>query len=217
MNKLIKILNEILQEDTGATGKDFEKKFIQALELVGLDFEVNRSTGALWDIHPKGPGWNRLLTDEDVNIKIARTKWMFGFSEMSRMLPWDDIDNSFNPDLYKDKIRMFLKKKGVQDNFFLKPKDDAVQAAIIQAVDNQDVNALNKLLISSNFYAEKLGSNYDIRILTKDHYITSIILDKEGRPFIRSERPRNVSGSNFVGFKALSPKLGTATRRLKTR
>lgn len=216
MIKMRDLLAEILNEDTGEAGKDFEKKFIEALKLTGLEFDVNRGSGALWDIRPKGDGWSRILTNQDVNIKVARTKWMFGSSELGKLLPWDDIETNFDLEKSKKIIRVLLRKKGVQDNIFLKPKDDSIQDQIISSVNDKDINSLNKLLIRNNFYAEKLGTDYDIRILTKDNYITSIVIDKGGTPFIRAERPRQVGGSSgFVAFKAASPKLGVVTRKVK--
>lgn len=217
MISLRKIWNQIILEDTGEAGKSFEKKFIQAFELVGLDFEVNRASGALWDIRPKGDGWSRMLSNQDVNIKVARTLWMFGTSELGNILPWDNIQDNFDLEKSKKIIRDILKKKGVSSNVFLKPKDDSVQEAIIQAVDNEDVQALNKLLVKSNFYAEKLGNDYDIRILTKDNYITSIVIMKGGKPFIRSERPRKVGGSSgFVAFKAADASMGSSSKPVKS-
>ena len=71
-------------------------------------------------------------------------------------------------------------------------------------------------MIKSNFYAEKLGNDYEIVIKTKENYITSITLVRNGKPFARSERPRSLGGSQgFVAFKAPSDKLGDVPRKLK--
>lgn len=213
MIKLIDIVRRILSEDTGASGKEFEAKFIEALELVGLEFDVNRSSGALWDIRPTGEGWNRLISEKDVNIKVARTKWMFGSAELSNMIPWDDASSIQNVELYKKRIRRLLKSKGVQDTLFLKPKSDAVQNKIMQAVAVKDVDTLNQILVRDNFLIEKLGNNYDIRILAKGNRITSIVFDKGGKVFMRSERPRQVGGSSgFVAFKSATPQISDKPR-----
>lgn len=212
--KLLEIFYRIL-EDTGATGKEFEAKFIEALQLVGLDYEENRASGALWDIQPKGEGWNKLIADKDVNIKVARTKWMFGSAELANIIPWDDASQMTNPDLYKKRIKRLLRSKGVQDTWFLKPKSDAVQSKIVQAVDNQDVETLKTLMVRNNFLMQRLGRNYDIRILKKrgENYITSIVFDKGGKVFMRSERPRQVGGSqSFIAFKAASPQISDKPR-----
>lgn len=218
MIKLKDILFDLLLEDTGSSGKEFEKKFIQALQMVGLDFDVNRGSGALWDIRPKGDGWNRLIDERDVNIKVARTRWMFGSSELSNLLPWDDRIDVNNLEPYKDKIRKLFKKKGVQDNYFLKPKDDSIQDSITRSVDNKDVDSINKLLVRPNFFIEKLGNDYDIRINNREDYMTSIIIIKDGKVFMRSERPRSLGGSQgFVAFKTPTEKLSNKVRPIKTR
>lgn len=217
MIKMIDLLNKLF-EDTGSSGKEFEKKFIQALQMVGLDFDINKNSGALWDIHPKGDNWNRLIDEKDVNIKVARTKWMFGSSELSTIIPWDEPVNLDNMKFYTDEIKKFFKKKGVQNNYFLKPKDDSIQNSIIRAVDNNDVEMIEKLLVRPNFFIERLGNSYDIRINNKDNYITSIIIIKDGKVFARSERPRSLGGSKgFVAFKTPTEKLSNKSRPVKTK
>lgn len=63
----------LFEYDVGSKGKMFDSKFREALRLVGLDFEENTAVGSMWDIHPKGKGWNKLLDDKDVNVKIHNT------------------------------------------------------------------------------------------------------------------------------------------------
>lgn len=207
--RLLDILNEVI--DTGSIGKDFEKKFTEALRLVGLEFEENASTGEVWDIRPSGDGWVRLLDNNDINIKVANTKWMFGSSKFSSMLPWDDIDQD---DIEKGMrlIRRFINKKKINDVLYLKPKSIKIQNSIIAAVDNKNIEELEKILVNTNFYAEKLGRDYDVRILTKDNRVTSIVIDKNGKPFMRSERPRNINGTVFVGFKKDNAQYKNTTR-----
>ena len=61
-----------------------------------------------------------------------------------------------------------------------------------------------------------LALDYEIVIKTKENYITSITLVRNGKPFARSERPRSLGGSQgFVAFKAPSDKLGDVPRKLK--
>ena len=90
---MIKLMD--LLEDTGQTGKAFEKTFNKALELVNMKFSTNAPTGALWDIKPSGTNWISVLKNKDVNIKVARTKWMWGTSKLSKVLPWADIGDDW--------------------------------------------------------------------------------------------------------------------------
>ena len=121
--------------DVGKKGKSFERTLVAACKLVGLDFDVNRGSGAVWDIKPKGKGWNKLVTAKDVNIKIYRTKWMFAASELSRLLPWTNVPEDFDKEGAEKKVKKFFRKRGVESTFFLKPKDSGVEDAIIDAVE----------------------------------------------------------------------------------
>lgn len=211
---MIKLL-DILFEDTGATGKQFEKIFKNSLMLVGLGFESNRGSGALWDIRPTTGDWTKLLNNAYVNIKISRTKWMWGSAELGRILPWDDKDENWNEDKYKNKVKRII-NKAVKDIIFLKPASNDIESSIIKFTAEKNVEELNKLFTKANFYAEKLGSSYDIRILSRGNRITSIVIDKGGKPFMRSERPRKMGGSaNFVAFRSDTAKIGNTARKVK--
>lgn len=213
--KLFEIYNE-LSEDTGASGKEFEQFFIQALHMSDLEFEINRSSGSLWDIHPTEGDWTRILDDRDVNVKVARTKWLFGSALFGTILPWNDIGEDWDEIKYGKRVKRAINKLGVSDVLFLKPKDETIQNKIIAAVQKKDVNTLNTILTKNNFIAEKLGNNYDVRILTRNNYITSIVLIKSGKVFARAERPRQVGGSaTFVGFKADNPQMSKIVRKVK--
>lgn len=64
---------ELDSEDWGSSGKKFEKVFLKACKLVGLEFEENRYAGRLWDFHPKGSAWimdNNIEDKEQIEKKI---------------------------------------------------------------------------------------------------------------------------------------------------
>ena len=202
-------------EDTGSPGKKFEAIFSKALELVGLEFIANTKTGPGWDIKPQGEGWNRLISDKNVNIKVAGTKWMFSASELYSMLPWDGFKGEFNKEKAAAKVKRFLNKRGISDIVFLKPNNKEIEQKIIAGVAAKDTEALEKLLTKKNFYAEKLGRTYDVRILTNSERVTSIALDRKGKVFMRSEKPRNLGGTVTVTFRSPSPKLGKKEKKVK--
>jgi hypothetical protein len=199
--------------DTGKKGKQFENKFIKALEMVGLKFDVNNYAGAMWDIKPKGKGWLNLFTETPVNIKVSGTKWMFGTSELNKMLPWEKLPEKFDNDKAAAKVKRFLNKKGLADVVYLKPVAKDVQNAIIDAVDNEDVDKLKMLLNKKNFYAEKLGRGYSVRVLSNNERVTSVAIDKDGKVFMRSEKPRKLGGTMMVTFRTPTTKLGKAVQK----
>jgi len=211
-------LNETITdtEDTGAPGKKFENVFSQALKMVGLKFLSNTATGPGWDIKPQGDGWDRLISDTNVNIKVAGTKWMFSASELYSMLPWDGFTGEFNKEKAAAKVKRFINKRGISDIVFLKPNNKEIEQKIIAAVVAKDIETLDKLLTKKNFYAEKLGRTFDVRILTNDERVTSIALDKNGKVFMRSEKPRNLGGTVTVTFRTPTPKLGKVEKKVKT-
>jgi len=212
-----KFLNEAEDiVDTGKKGKEFETKLIKALEMVGLDFEVNHYAGKMWDILPKGDGWLRLVSDKEVNIKVAGTKWMFASTELYKMLPWEKLPDKWDVDKATKKVRNFLNKKGIAQTVYLKPKDKTIQMAIIDAVDKKDKEKLDTLMVKKNFYIEKLGQGYGVRILTNGERVTSIAIDKDGKVFMRSEKPRKMKGSTVVTFRTPTAKLGKIERKLKS-
>jgi hypothetical protein len=188
--------------DAGAAGKKFESTFIEALQLVGLDFSVNVATGAAWDIKPKGRGWKRLLVNKDVNIKVTRALWLFGGAEFARILPWDKIDDEgFDLDQAAKGVEKALRKRGLHKVVFLKPATTEVENAVSKATKKKDVAKLNDLLVKKNFRADTIGDSFSVRVTERGGRIGSIAIVSGGRVFGRSERPRSISGSMFVGFR----------------
>lgn len=208
---------EIPAFDAGGRGKKFEDILFKAFDLVGLKYTRNGRSGALWDIRPKGKGWQKIIHDENVNIKIANTKWMFGTAVFSKMLPWDDVTkfSDWSPELYAKRVKRHLNRLGLPSVMYLKPKDKDVQDRITAAVDKEDVPTLNDLLVRKNFTLEKLGKGYSVRITVDGNKIGSIAIDKGGKVFMRSEKPRNVSGSLMVGFRTPGKKMGKTYKRVK--
>lgn len=183
-------LDEKTIEDWGKVGKRFEAKMIRALEIAGLDFEENRYAGSGWDVKPKGTGWTSKLSGKEVNIKQARTKWMFGSSELYKMLPWDGFKGEFDAEKAAKKVKSFLKKKGLDKIVYLKPNSPEIQSKIRDIADDKTgkEKEAKEVMNKKNFYIEKLGSGWDVRVLTRDNRVSSIAIDSGGKVFMRKDR-----------------------------
>jgi len=217
-------LDEKTIDDWGKVGKKFETKMVRALHAVGLDFEENRYAGSGWDIKPKGSGWNSKLSGKEVNIKQAKTKWMFGSSELYKMLPWDGFKGKFDTEKAAMKVKQFLKKKGLDKIVYLKPNSPDIQSKIRDIAD--DISVINKddkkkeakeILSKKNFYIEKLGGSWSVRVLTRDEdggggRVSSIAIDSGGKVFMRSEKPRTLGGTMMVTFRTPTHIPGTGTQ-----
>lgn len=206
-------------EDWGKTGKKFEHKMVRALELAGLDFEENRYSGSVWDVKPKGQGWSSKLSGKEVNIKQAKTKWMFGSSELYKMLPWDGFEGEFDTDKAASQVKRWLKKKGIDKVIYLKPNSPEVQDKIRNIAD--DISTVNvdkkeaeaqKLFKEKGFYIEKLAGAWNVRVLTRDNRVSSIAIDSGGKVFMRSEKPRKLGGTMMVTFRTPTHVPGKGTQ-----
>jgi len=215
MAKFKQFIAELKDMDSGFEGKTFEKVLVKGLRMAGLDFKENIANGPGWDIQTKGSGWNRLIDDSDVNIKVAGTKWMVSMAELYTLLPWDKLPENYDSKKYEAKVKRLFNKKGVADIVFLKPKTKDIQNRIIEAVKNNNKDELEKLFVKKNFYSEKLGKGYDVRVLDNGERVTSIALDKGGKVFMRSEKPRKIGGSYSVTFRTPTTKLGKQERNVK--
>ena len=199
-------------DDQGFGGKQFEKTLIKAFKLIGLKFVVNAVSGPGWDIHTTGEKWLRLISEKNVNIKVYGTKWMFSSSELYKILPWEKLPEDFDKAKYEKKIRRVFSKKGVSQIYFLKPKNKEIQERIINATNEKDVAELEKIIVKKNFRFEKIGQNYNINILDNGERITSIAIVKDGKVFMRSEKPRQLGGVMTVTFRSPTPKISKTTR-----
>lgn len=213
-------LDEKTIEDWGKVGKRFEAKMVRALQVAGLDFEENRYAGSGWDIKPKGKGWTGKLSGKEVNIKQARTKWMFGSSELYKMLPWDGFKGKFDINKAAKKVKQFLKKKGLDKIVYLKPNSPDIQSKIRDIADaNKDdkEKESKEVLSKKNFYIEKLGGSWSVRVLTRSDNngggrVSSIAIDSGGKVFMRSEKPRTLGGTMMVTFRTPSHVPGKGTQ-----
>jgi len=136
---------------------------------------------------------------------------MFGNSDLVKILPWDTLPNDFNPDKLAATVKRLLNKHGLKDVVYVKPKNKSIEQMIMNAVDENDIDKLKTLLIKDNFYIEKLGKNYQVRVLHNDERVTSVAVDKGGRVFMRTEKPRNMgagAGTTLVTFRTPTPKIG---------
>jgi len=204
--------------DFGKMGRKFESVFSEACKIVGLDFHRNGFKGRIWDIHPVGKGWEKILSDENVNIKTGGTKWMFSSSELYQMLPWEKKPKSFDEKKAATQVKRLLNKLGVAETVFLKPKNGKIQSQITEAVRDGNIKKLEELMVKKNFYAEKLGKGYGVRVLTNEERVTSIAIDKGGKVFMRSEKPRAIGagkGTVTVTFRTPTKKIGQDEKRVK--
>lgn len=201
-------------EDPGLGGKEFEKVFVKALKLVGLEFKGNITSGPGWDIHTIGSGWLKLISEKNVNIKVYGTKWMFSSSELAKKIPWDRLTDNYNSDRTEKAIRDVFRKKEISKIYFLKPKTKDIQNRIIKYTKDGNVDALRKTVVKKNFKFEKLGRNYSVRVLDNGDRVTSVAILKNGKVFMRSEKPRKMGGVMTVAFRAPTPKLSKTIRRL---
>lgn len=204
--------------DFGKMGRKFEHVFMDACMMVGLDFHKNGFKGRVWDIHPVGKGWEKILSDENVNIKTGGTKWMFSSSELYKMLPWEKKPKDFDEKKAAAQVKRLLNKLGVANTVFLKPKSGKIQTAISNAVRDGDKKKLEELMVKKNFYAEKLGKGYNVRVLSDKERVTSIAIDKGGHVFMRSEKPRAIGagqGTVTVTFRTPTKKIGQDEKRVK--
>jgi hypothetical protein len=199
--------------DTGKKGKEFERKFMQALKMMKLDFDENHYAGRMWDFKPKGKGWEKIISDKPVNVKVAGTKWMFGTSALYKMLPWEKLPEDFDADKAAAKVKRFLNKKGLKDIVYMKPLDKDIEKRIKKAVDNKDIEGLKKIFIKKNFQVAKLGTTYKVRVLKNKERVTSVAIDHGGKVFMRSEKPRNMKGTMMVNFRTPKPQLTKAKHK----
>ncbi len=140
---------------------------------------------------------------------------MFASKKLGEMLPWKGF-KEFDDIKAASKVKRFLNKLGINQVIYLKPKDQESQNKLISAVSKSNTIELNNILTKNNFYAEKLGKNYQVRVLTKDDRVSSIVIDKGGHVFMRSERPREMGGSSgVVAFRTPSEKIGKIYRKIK--
>ena len=194
-------IDEKIIDDWGKVGKEFERKLIQTLELLGLKFDVNRYAGSTWDIKPKGSGWNK-LSGKKVNIKKSRTKWMFGSKQIYNMLPWDGFKGKFNEKKAAEKVKKFLIDKDIDKVLILKPISPEIQYKIMDLPDIKNANTRKKkakeILSKNNWYIEGLGKDWNVRVLTKENRVSSVAIDSGGKVFMRSEKPREIGGTNNV-------------------
>lgn len=214
--RLKQYISETLKDtdDFGKAGRKFESVFTKALKAIQVDYEKNRYAGAGWDIKATGPDWIKLLLQKEINVKIFTARWLFGSTELSTMLPWTEPDPKFDKEKMQMRVKRYLNKKGLSDIVFLKPKTADIQSAIIKAVSEKDVEAIKELMVKKNFQFEKLGRTYDVRILMKKGLVTSIAIDKGGKVFMRSEKPRNMGGSMLVAFRAPTNKLSKVNKTI---
>ena len=122
---------------------------------------------------------------------------------------------SFDAEKAAKKVKRIINKIGIADVVFLKPKGKDIQQKISNSVNNKDIETLEKLLVKKNFNAERLGRGYSVRVLTSKDRVTSIAVDKGGKVFMRSEKPRKVGGSMMVAFRTPTAKLSKIDRKVK--
>lgn len=150
--------------DAGAAGKQFEEMFVHALKLLGLSFETNRATGALWDIRPTGEGWHKLVQNREVNLKVHSTRWLFSDGatynaavKAHRMVKRGTLTPEQADSRVSNQLRKSLNAKGAGSTAFMKPRSQGVQNGIVSAAHAGDKDKLRELLTAKNFSTKRLG------------------------------------------------------------
>jgi len=169
---------ERVDEEAGAgqgrRGRVFQDNFIAGLHMLGLQFEDNEGHSAtVWDIHPKGEGWHRLIKDNNTNIKIppARHLWTAGGAALYKKI-YAVVHRADNGTLTREAaerriVRLTwdsLKSVGVIGTGFMKPKTQAIEDRINRAVQRKDKAALSTLLHHDNFATKRLDSIRSIKV-----------------------------------------------------
>jgi len=215
-NKLSELREFLLElkdtDDSGARGKSFENVFSQALTLLGVDFDSNLQSGPGWDIRTKGEKWLGFLSQKKVNIKVYGTKWMVSSSKLEKDVPWSGLPAGYSREETEKKVRRILNTGGLPDIFFLKPKDAGVQEKIVSATKLKDIVALQKLFVKKNFMITRLGRKYGLKVLDNGERVTSIAILKDGKVFMRSEKPRKTGRSSVVAFRTPTMKISDKNR-----
>lgn len=187
--------------DSGGVGKKFEDILLFAFGLIGLKFEKNSKGGKGWDFKPIGDQWLKIINNKNINVKIANTKWLFGSAVFGKIIDWDNFGDD-DLERAKKEVKKAFSKNGINRILFLRPKTSDIQSDIISATKKNDVIKLKELLQKKNFSIKKLGNSYEVKISVTNKKVSSIVILKDGKVFMRSERPRKVGGSkNFVGFR----------------
>lgn len=201
--------------DMGSRGKEFEAAFVKGLKLLGLKFSANKASGALWDIHPEGSGWHRLLKDRDVNLKVSATRWLFSDGatygaavKAAKMVERGTLTPEQADKRVETALRKSLLKKGGASATFTKPRSSEIQSAIISAAKKGDLESLWDLLQAKNFASKRLGRVFSVNV--------GIAWDSEDwrdKGFIGIEgglgskkmkvtgRPRKISGAWTFAFR----------------
>ena len=82
--------SKIKEEGSGAEGKTYELSFFTAARILGLDYK-RVTNSEMWDFRPVGPGWERLITSVDINLKVAASENLFNASGLAKLFPWSEL------------------------------------------------------------------------------------------------------------------------------
>jgi hypothetical protein len=156
----------------GAFGREFDKKFKVALDLLGFSYDVpGASAGGgdwsepVWDIKPVGAGWHRLISDRTTNLKIATTRSLWTsvplYDAIRNLVAAADHEQITRDEAERRMLRVVkshLRQSGALETAFLKVKTNDIAKKIIRAVDRKDKAALRNLLVRDNFASKRIGS-----------------------------------------------------------
>ena len=154
---------------TGLKGIQFEKAYLAALNMLGLDY-LSQTAPALWDFRPIGKGWPELIKGKDINIKRHGTEWMFSDRFIKRILGWTPQKFALTgPEMFtgydaKTLIKMAKSEKptkgflGVgKDNKSAEARDNLI------AIEKRKIEVLDKELKKLARYKKKVGKRRKVR------------------------------------------------------
>jgi len=127
-----------------AEGEQFETYLLKAFKYIGLDFVQPPQKNAFWDFRPKGPGWEKILKDMNVDIKIENAETMFSLydPELTKHPIWGrTADTEFSKSFMQRIARQLksmldsdIKVYGINKIVYLKPKDNQFRMEVMQLV-----------------------------------------------------------------------------------
>ncbi len=128
-------------------GKLVERRFKQACQLLGLQFESNGAKRA-WDILPEGTGWNSELSGVKINIKQYSTNWMFGSREIGGAIPFDKEVPKKDVNKYATIIHDVVRVYDINNIIYLKPASAEIEKAIVRLANHKSKRQAREGLIN---------------------------------------------------------------------
>ena len=193
----------------GQHGLAFEEAFLKAADMLNLQYE--HSVGRkMIDLRTKGNGWARIIGGRDVNIKVFRTRWLFQSRRLAKILPWTPAqwdlavakhgDAEAVLDYVSDRVKRSLVRRKLMTIMWTRPKTTQVEHDLIAAVQDEDVEAVKKLMVRKNFESFKFA-DFNVRARESRGSLGSVALLRNGRVIARTEYRARQGRAPYVVFK----------------